>query len=264
MRSDAVTTMVRRPEQTEAIESGFPQPDPDADLLETLRGGQDQAAEALVARFGRRVYRLAVRITGNAHDAEEAAQDALWRVLTKIHTFRGESAFSSWVYRVTANSAYEARRRRHHARHEVSWDEALPRFDEQGHHAAPITDWSPLVDDPATRSELRAELRRAIEQLPDEYRAVFVMRDVEGMSNADVAETLGMSVPAVKSRLHRARLVLRERLSRSWVTRRHPGAVAAHESAQTRAVPGARVFAARVSRRPDAGASVAAAMSTAT
>ena len=128
------TTLIRTPafEKVEAIEAGVPRTDPDADLVEMLRGGRSEAAEALVTRFGRRAYRLAVRITGNAHDAEEVTQDALWRVLHKIHTFRGESAFSSWVCRIAANSAYETLRRHHHERHEVSWEESLPSFDDLG------------------------------------------------------------------------------------------------------------------------------------
>lgn len=130
--------------------------------------------------------------------------------------------FGSWVYRITANAAYERLRRRHHERHEVSWEAFAPSFDELGHHAAPITDWSARVDDPAAQNELRAELTRAIDQLPPDSRTVVVMRDVDGMSNADVAVALRMSVAAVKARLHRARLFLRERLSRFWATQ--PGA----------------------------------------
>jgi RNA polymerase sigma-70 factor (ECF subfamily) len=213
-----MTTLIRPStrRETDAVELPPTRTDPDADLIEMLRDGSNEAAEALTDRFGPRAYRLALRITGNALDAEEATQDALWRVLGKIQTFRGQSAFRSWVYRITANAAYEMLRHRHRKRHEVSWEELSPRFDELGRHAAPITDWSPRVDDPAIQSELRAALTQAIEHLPPDYRTVLVMRDVDGMSNAEVAGVLGMSVLAVKSRIHRARLFVREWLSRFW------------------------------------------------
>ena len=202
------------PEKVEAIEPGPSRIDPDADLVENLRRDRSQAAEELVTLYGRRAYQLAFRITGNARDAQEVTQDALWRAFSKVDTFRGESAFGSWVYRITANAAYEKRRRRHHERHEASWDEGPPTFDSFGRHVQSITDWSPSVQDPALQQELRAELSRAIDELLPDYRTVVVMRDVEGMSNPEVAEALKMTLPAIKSRLHRGRLFLRERLSR--------------------------------------------------
>src|SRR5713101_720516 len=100
--------------------------DPDAVLLAKLRRGDTGAAEALVAAYGDRVYRLAVRITGNASDAEEVVQDALWTVTRKIDTFRGEAALGSWVYRIAANAAYEKLRRGRSRRSEVSWEDLAP------------------------------------------------------------------------------------------------------------------------------------------
>jgi DNA-directed RNA polymerase specialized sigma24 family protein len=97
--------------------------DPDAALVEQLRGGDAGAAEALVGAYGDRVYRLAIRITGNAADAEEVVQDTLWAVTRKIDTFRGAAAFGSWVYRITANAAYQKLRGRRRLRTEVSWEE---------------------------------------------------------------------------------------------------------------------------------------------
>lgn len=208
---------ISHPDEAEAIEPGTPIAEPDADLVEALRDGRSDAAETLVTRFGSRVYRLAARITDNAQDAEEVTQDALWQVVRKIATFRGQAAFRSWVYRIAANAAYEMLRRRRRTRSEVSWEELAPRFNAQGEHAAPVNDWSAHVEDPAVQGELRAALSRAISLLPAELRIIVVMRDVDGMSNTEVAVTLAMTVPAVKSRLHRARLMLREYLSRSWV-----------------------------------------------
>jgi len=184
-----------------------------ADLVEALRRQETGAIEALVALYGDRVYRLAVRITGNQHDAEEAVQDAFLNVVRKIDTFRGDSAFGSWVYRIVSNAAYEKVRRRPQAFLEIPVDEVLPPFDEDGRHAGVLTDWSSSLDDPAVQAELRAVLSSAVSELPAHYRAVTVLYDVEGLSMAEVADALGITVPAAKTRAHRARLWLRERLS---------------------------------------------------
>lgn len=189
-------------------------PDPDAALLEKLRRGDPDAPDLLVATFGDRVYRLAIRITGNEQDAEEVVQDALWTAARKIDTFKGESAFGSWLYRITANAAYQKLRGRHGKKHEVSWEDLLPGFDEQGKHVEAVGDWSEKAEEPAMQSELRDVLGQAIEALPEDYRTAFLMHDVEGLSNPEIAETLGISLPAVKSRVHRSRLFLRERLGK--------------------------------------------------
>ena len=191
-----------------------PRVDRDAGLVERLRRHDDGGAEALVAVYGDRVYRLAIRITGNQQDAEEVVQDALWTAARKIDMFKGESAFGSWLYRITANTAYQKLRGRQGKRHEVSWDDLLPSFDEQGQHAEPVGDWSAKVEEPALQTELRTVLTAAINDLPRDYRTAFLLHDVEGLSNPEIAETLHISLPAVKSRVHRSRLFLRERLAR--------------------------------------------------
>src|SRR6266542_3307442 len=167
-----------------------PKADRDAGLVEQLRRQESGAAEALVAAYGDRAYRLAIRITGNEQDAEEVVQDALWTAARKIDSFKGESAFGSWLYRITANAAYQKLRGRHGKRHEVSWDDLLPTFDEQGHHVEPAGDWSSRVEEPALKSELRTVLTTAINELPGDYRTAFVLHDVEGLSNPEIAETL--------------------------------------------------------------------------
>jgi RNA polymerase sigma-70 factor, ECF subfamily len=186
--------------------------DRDVDLLATLRRREPMAAERLVTTYGDRAYRLAVSITGNGQDAEEVVQDAFWAVIRKIDSFRGESAFGSWLYRIVANAAYQRRRGRSRSR-EVSWEDVTPVFDDQGRHAEPVPDWSARVDDPSIQAELRLALTSAIEELPAAYRSVLVLHDVQGLSNHEIAELLGLSVPVVKTRVHRARLFLRKRLA---------------------------------------------------
>jgi RNA polymerase sigma-70 factor, ECF subfamily len=188
--------------------------DRDAELLEALRGRDATAAELLVSRYGDRAYRLAIGITGNREDAEEAVQDAFWTVIRKIDTFRGQAALGSWIYRIAANAAYHKRRSSARPRHEIALDEILPRFHEDGCYAEPIVDWSTEIDDPAVQSELRSVLTSALEELPDHYRAVVILHDVEGLSMPEVADCLDITVPTAKARAHRARLVLRQRLAR--------------------------------------------------
>jgi RNA polymerase sigma-70 factor, ECF subfamily len=187
--------------------------DPDAGLVRALRNDEPVAAEQLVETYGDRVYRLAVRITGVNEDAEEAAQDALWAAARQIHTFKGESAFGSWLYRITANAAYQKLRTRKGRQNEIPWEQVLPALDWEGRHFEPMGDWSPRVDEAALQGELREVLTTAITGLPPDYRTAFVMHDMEGMSNPEIAETLGISLPAVKSRVHRSRLFLRQRLA---------------------------------------------------
>jgi len=185
--------------------------DRDGSLVTTLRRGDPTAAEDLVSAYGDRAYRLATRITCDPQDAEEAVQDAFLSAIRKIDSFRGESAFRSWLYRIVANAAYQCCRRRRRSA-DVSLDKLLPVFDEHGRHVAPVADWSMIVDDPARQTELRMVLRTAIDELPAGYRAVVVLRDVEGCSHQEIAESLGLTVVNVKMRVHRARLFLRKRL----------------------------------------------------
>lgn len=187
--------------------------DPDADLVEALRREEPEAVERLVERYVDRVYRLALRITGSKEDAEEVAQDALWTAGRKINTFKGDSAFGSWLYRITANTAYMKLRSRKSKAREVALDDVLPALDERGVHFEPMDDWSRRVDEEALRGELRGVLEQAIDDLPPDYRTVLVLHDVEGLPNPEIAEALGLSLPAVKSRVHRSRLFLRKRLS---------------------------------------------------
>ena len=192
--------------------------DRDSELVAALRRHEPCAADALVDMYGGRAYRLAARITGNAQDAEEAVQDALWSVIRKIDTFRGDSIFSSWLYRIVANAAYSRVRRRRSGRAGLRLDDLLPVFDEHGKHVEPVIDWSVIVDDPAQQTELRMVLAAAIEGLPSSYRAVVLLHDLGGLSYQQISEALGLTIPSVKMRVHRGRLFLRKRLERLGIT----------------------------------------------
>jgi RNA polymerase sigma-70 factor (ECF subfamily) len=189
-----------------------PKIDRDAALLEALRTESPEATEMLVDTYGDRVYRLTYRITGSNEDAEEATQDALWTAARKIGSFKGESQFGSWLYRIAANAAYQKLRSRKGKGREIALDDVLPALDADMHFE-PMDDWTPRVDDNALTGELREELEKAIEELPPDYRTALVMHDVQGMPNPDIAETLGISLPAVKSRVHRSRLFVRKKLA---------------------------------------------------
>jgi RNA polymerase sigma-70 factor (ECF subfamily) len=215
---DFTATVVERPHQEPGVDEQrplFPRKavDRDAALVEQLRRADAGAAEALVAAYGDRVYRLAIRITGNASDAEEVVQDALWAVSRKIDTFRGTAAFGSWVYRITANAAYQKLRGKRSKRNEVSWQDLAPSFDDRGQHMEVAVDWSKGSKDPAVEGELKSVLCGAIDELPVSYRTPFLLHDVEGLSNPEIAETLHLKLGTVKSRVHRARLFLQRRVA---------------------------------------------------
>src|ERR1051326_1317894 len=134
------------------------------------------------------------------------------QVLRKLDTFRGESAFPTWLHRVTVNAALGHRRKR--ASHEERRvNDPLDTLFDNGKHAAPVRQWSVRPEQAALDHETRQLIEQAIAQLPETYRDVYVLADVEGLPNAEIAEILGLSVPAVKSRLHRARLLMRNTLA---------------------------------------------------
>jgi len=186
----------------------------DESLVDALRRGNADGIETLVHRHGARIYRVAARVLGDRRDAEEVCQDVLMTVVRKIGTFKGEAAFSSWIYRIAANAAYDRARARRARVDDVSLDALLPVFDEMGRHVASVVDWSRDLEDPAVAGEVRTVLEQAIGNLPEDYRVVLVLRDVEELTNEEVADTLGLTVGAVKSRLHRARLFIRKALTR--------------------------------------------------
>lgn len=193
----------------------------DRRLVESLRLAEPTAAEELVASYGGRALRLAIGITGNQADGEEVVQDAFWRVVRKIDTFTGGSAFSSCFYRIVANVAYDKLRGRRGRLDACSLEELSGMVDE---HGEPVMDWSSRVDDPALETELRLVLTAAIAALSEEYRTVVVLRDVEELPTQKIAQITGLSVASVKVRAHRARRELRRRLAAFLSDPRPPAA----------------------------------------
>lgn len=200
-------------------------------LLQRLRGGDTAALEIVMEQHAPRVYRVAYGITQNAADAEEVVQDVFLTLFTKIHTFEERAALGSWLYRVATNAALAKRRGRRCDR-EVPLESLAPTFLPDGHRAGErefvLCDWSRSPEAAVLSQETREIVQRAIALLPDQYRAVLVLRDIEGLGNEEVAEIVGDSVAAVKSRLHRARMVLREALTRAF----GPGHTACGETAR--------------------------------
>jgi RNA polymerase sigma-70 factor (ECF subfamily) len=191
----------------------------DSDLLARLSVGDPAAVEMLMTTYSDRVFRLAYGVTRNEADAQEVVQDVFVTVCRKHGSFAGRSALSSWIYRITMNAALNKRRGKRHEV-ETSLDADLPTYQADGHRAGErgylLVDWSQTPEEEVLSGESRAVLTRAIQGLPDHYRAVLILRDVEGLSNEEVAAAVGDTVSSVKSRLHRARMVVREQLTRHF------------------------------------------------
>jgi len=189
----------------------------EATLIARLRGRDTGALEVLMERHAARVFRVAFGITRNEADAEEVVQDVFLSLFDKIHTFEERSALGTWLYRVATNTAL-LRRRGKRLELEVSLEDQLPTFREDGHRAGErsflLADWSAGAEDEVLSEETHAMVRQAIDMLPAHYRAVVMLRDIEELSNEETAEILGEPVSSVKSRLHRARMALREQITR--------------------------------------------------
>lgn len=184
----------------------------DAELVQLAQGGDTRAFDELVRRYRDKVYRLSYKILRHEDDASEALQDAFLSAFRGLKNFKAESTFSTWLYRIATNASLMKYRRRREGH--VSLEQS--QSSEGGGEPMQIPDWSrqPLAD--LLTSETRDAMSEGIQKLPEELRTVFVLRDVEGLSNAEVGEVLQLSVAAVKSRLHRARIALRDRLNRHF------------------------------------------------
>jgi RNA polymerase sigma-70 factor (ECF subfamily) len=185
-------------------------------LVQAAKGGDIGAFEELVRRYDRNVFRIAQHITQNREDAEDVVQDAFLKAYGNLHQFQGQSKFYTWLVRIAVNEALMKLRRRRPER-TVSLDQDVET--EEDSIPREVADWSPNPEQQYTQAELKDILTRTINGLPPGFRTVFVLRDVEGLSTEETAEALGLSIPAVKSRLLRARLQLRERLTKYFKRR---------------------------------------------
>lgn len=182
----------------------------DRELLTRAQAGDISAFESLVERHRDHVFGLALRMTRSEADAAEITQDTFLSAYQHLATFRGDAAFGSWVYRIAANNAL-MRMRKARVKSAAENELMTPEFNERGSLVErPSPEWARAGEDQLIDAELGQAIRQAAEELPEAYRQVFLLKDVDGLSYEQIAEITGDSVPAIKSRLHRARLALRE------------------------------------------------------
>lgn len=184
----------------------------ETELLEQARKGDSAAFTTLVNQYDRNIYRLALNITGNQQDAEDVLQEAFLKAYSNLDRFEGNSRFYTWLVRIAVNEALMKLRKRRGDR-SVSLDEPVTNDDHQP-MAREIEDWADNPEQTYAKTELQEILNQAVESLEPQFRTVVALRDVEGLSTEETAEVLGLSVPAVKSRLLRGRLRLRDRLTK--------------------------------------------------
>jgi RNA polymerase sigma-70 factor (ECF subfamily) len=180
---------------------------PDAELLARLRGGDEAAYEELVRSETKHLLAVARRVLRNEEDAQDAVQQAFLSAFRALPAFNGQSRLTTWLHRIVTNAALMKLRTRGR-RPEESIEDLLPHFLEDGHHVEQFNEWSLPADAKMVRHETRAHVRAAIDQLPDSYRTVLVLRDIEDLSTEETAKALGVNPNTVKIRLHRARQAL--------------------------------------------------------
>ena len=184
----------------------------DDQLVFEVIKGQQASFEELISRYSAKAYSLAARLTRNADDAEEVLQDVFVTVYRKIAGFEGKSSFSSWLYRITVNAALMKLRKKRQNRTLLVDDMHPGHRDLLNNQRAENSEG----DNIAMRNQISLAIEEAIQKLPAEYRPVFILRDIDGLSSREVGKILDLTVPAVKSRLHRSRLMLRRRLQRFY------------------------------------------------
>jgi RNA polymerase sigma-70 factor, ECF subfamily len=185
----------------------------DGEIIERLKNGDQEALETIFNLYSAKLYSVAQRIVDKAADTEEIIQDVFWTVYRKAKSFNGDAQFSTWLYRLTVNAAL-GRVRRGKKKKEVEYEEFLPKFQKDGHHLVrPVVDWSDTLDEKYAQREIQALLGKALDQLKPVDKSVVVLSDLEGLSDKEIAAALNLTVSAVKTRLHRARLFLRGNLA---------------------------------------------------
>jgi len=184
----------------------------DAELARHLLAGSMEAFEQFVAAYYNKLFRYSYAMCGQREDAEEIAQETLMKVFENLHQLHEPERLKPWVFRIAKNACLMKRRKSVFApKAEVSLDQLIPTRSGDGAKLE-IADWSGLPDHLAMDAELRERLRTSVHALPEMYRAVFLLRDVEGLSTEEAAEVLEVSTDVIKQRLHRARLILRKGL----------------------------------------------------
>lgn len=181
-------------------------------LAKKLIEGDIEAFDRFVEMYQKKIYALAYNMTHNQMDAQDVTQEVFLTIFRKAHTFQGKSAFSSWVYRVALNAVYMKLRTRKKDQ-SISVEDAFPSFNGAGYHQEVIRDWSESAESLMFSNETKNVIQSAVDQLPEKEKVAFLLRDVEGLSTEEAAEALDLSISAIKSRLHRARLLLRKKLS---------------------------------------------------
>ncbi len=186
------------------------------ELLSRLQAGDDSALGELAEAYGSKIYQLAFRYLRNKEDAEEVAQDVLFKVYRKVGAFRGDAALSSWIYRITFNAAMSRLRTASFQRAQEEERQRAASTDSESatpNPRAEVADWSQMADERVFRSQLRSRALKAILALPAIYRAPVLLRDVQGMSTEEASAMLKLKDQTLKSRLHRGRLILRKQLA---------------------------------------------------
>jgi RNA polymerase sigma-70 factor (ECF subfamily) len=187
----------------------------DRQLIARLQAGDESAVQELAERYTPRIYQLALRHMKNREDAEEVTQDVLMKVYRKVGAFRGDSALSSWIYRITFNTALSRLRNGRLARAADKERERVETAAKLNGDLGPVAqpaDWSHMPDEELLRTQLRQAVTAAIADLPEIYRAPVVLRDIQGLTTEEASSRLHLKDQTLKSRLHRGRLMLRERL----------------------------------------------------
>ena len=189
----------------------------DRQLIARLRRGDEGAVKELADRYSSRIYQLAFRHMRNREDAEEVTQDVLLKVYRKVGSFRGDAALSSWIYRITFNTAMSRLRTNRFSRAADQERERVlsARLEDGDGPRAPRhpADWSQMPDEELLRSQLREAVTEAINDLPEIYRAPVVLRDIQGLTTEEASSRLRLKDQTLKSRLHRGRVMLRQRLA---------------------------------------------------
>ena len=183
------------------------------ELIGRMQAGDPAAVTELASTYGPRIHQLAFRYVKNWEDAEEVTQDVLLKVYRKIDAFRGDAALSSWIYRITFNTAMSRLRTGRQARAAEQQRPDNSQGDMPGRPPQEPADWSALADDQVMRGEMRERLLHALTHLPEVYRVPVVLRDIQGLSTEEASAVLRVKTQTLKSRLHRGRLILREHLT---------------------------------------------------